>query len=129
MRNRIFAITFALSFSAQGAVTPKAKTLYMKDTDVAQITVTLGRSTILNFPARPTKIVLGNKNHFAVEYIESDVAISALHPTARCNLVVYLQGRRFTFDLTTSGGPNSEIFLIRDGYLRSNQTQWKSKRK
>lgn len=112
-------------------VQSKAKTLYMKDTDVASIRVVLGRSMILNFPTRPSKIVLGNKNHFAVEYIESDVAISALHPQAHCNLVVYLQGRRFSFDLTTALSGGDEIILVRDGYLKpkGRNPQWKSKPK
>ena len=125
---------FLWSFLAAGAgatdVTPRAKTLYMKDTDVASVRVALGRSTILSFPARPSKIVLGNKNHFAVEYIESDVAISALHPQARCNLVVYLQGRRFSFDLTTQLTNGDEIILVRDGFLKPKKDQkWKSKQK
>jgi hypothetical protein len=115
-----------------GGVTTTAKTLYMKDTDVARVQVTLGRSTILSFPTRPSKVVLGNKNLFAVEYIESDLAISALHPQARSNLVVYLQGRRFTFDVVASAGIGDEILLIRDALLKrpSKKAKWKtSKRK
>lgn len=117
--------------SATAAVSPVAKTLYMKDTDIARVAVALGRSTILSFPTRPSKVVLGSKNLFAVEYIESDLAISALHPQARSNLVVYLQGRRFTFDVVASAGTGDEILLIRDALLKrpSKKAKWKSKRK
>ena len=58
-----------LSTPVIAGVTTAAKTLYMKDTDVARVTVPLGRSVILSFPTRPSKVVLGNKNLFAVEYI------------------------------------------------------------
>lgn len=133
MKSRMFLLLVAVlpMRAIASDVRPNAKTLYMKDTDVASIRVVLGRSTILNFPTKPSKIVLGNKNHFAVEYIESDVAISALHPQARCNLVVYLQGRRFSFDLTTSSAGGDEIILVRDGYLKPSErkAQWKSKPK
>lgn len=110
---------------------PVAKTLYMKDTDVARVAVTLGRSTILSFPTRPSKVVLGNKNLFAVEYIDSDLAISAIHPHARSNLVIYLQGRRFSFDVVAMAGSGDEILLIRDALLKQSKKKdkWKSKRK
>lgn len=130
MRSEFFLV--AVLFSALCAATEVrtgAKTLYMKDTDVASISIALGRSTILNFPTKPSKVVLGNKNHFAVEYIESDIAISALHPQANCNLIVYLQGRRFSFDLTTGSSSANEILLIRDGYLKPKENVWKSKQK
>ena len=132
MKSSVFLLWMIFGpWSIASDVRPNAKTLYMKDTDVASIRVVLGRSTILNFPTKPSKIVLGNKNHFAVEYIESDVAISALHPQAHCNLVVYLQGRRFSFDLTTSAAGDDEIILVRDGYLKpiKRNPQWKSKPK
>ena len=120
---------FLASLSFATVVRPGARTLYMEDTDVATVRVALGRSTILNFPTKPNKVVLGNKNHFAVEYIESDIAISALHAQAHCNLIVYLQGRRFSFDLTTAVASGDEILLIRDGYLKPQKDSWKSKPK
>lgn len=131
----IFVLAFSLSVPIFAAVTPAATTLYMKDTDVARVTVMLGRSAILSFPTRPSKVVLGNKNLFAVEYIENDLAISALAPHARCNLVVYLQGRRFSFDIVASATSGDEILLIRDAMLkpkakkRNGSAKWKSKRK
>jgi len=132
MRNNgLLLLVLIISRVSSGAVTSAAKTLYMKDTDVARVTVTLGRTTILSFPTRPSKIVLGNKNLFAVEYVESDLAISALHPQARCNLVVYLHGRRFSFDVVASPGGGDEILLIRDALLKrpTKKAKWKSKRK
>ena len=124
-------ILFILSTGTLSAqVSPRAKTLYMSDTDVARIQVILGRSAILSFPTKPSKVVLGNKNHFAVEYIENDIALSALHPNARCNLVIYLQGRRFSFDLVTVMNGTDEIIVVRDPPLRKKGfKKWNSKRR
>ena len=58
-------------------------------------------------------MILGGQGLFAVEYVESDIAITALKPSAHSNLFVYVEGRRFGFDLTT-GTPGDEIVLIRD---------------
>ncbi|MBI3294433.1 MAG: hypothetical protein HYZ71_06850 [Deltaproteobacteria bacterium] len=116
MRSSLFVLLLAgLSWAA---VTPAAKTLYMRDTDVARVTVKLGQSTILSFPTKPSKVVLGGKNVFGVEYIDSDLAISALIPHAHSNLVVYLPGRRFSFDLSASTNSGDEILLIRDAMLK-----------
>ncbi len=115
-----------VSLLAPAQVSQTAKTLYMRDEDVARVTIQLGSSTILSFPSRPSKVVLGNKNHFAIEYIENDIAISALQPNARCNLFAYLEGRRFSFNLITSTYTGDEILLIRDAYLKN---KWKSNRK
>ena len=107
----------ALSFLvliATEAPARKARTIYMNDKKMEPISVGLGRSTILSFPMKPNKVIFGNQGLFAVEYVDNDLAIAALRPGAHSNLFVYVEGRRFGFDLATSGGAGDEIVLIRD---------------
>jgi hypothetical protein len=92
----------------------EARTLKLTEKQVATIAVTPGKTTVLSFPSRPTKVILGNRGVFAVEYVENDIAIAALSPSAHSNLFVYLEGRRFAFNLSTSGGIGDEIILVRD---------------
>lgn len=99
------------SLSAFGA---KARTIYLSETDMASIRVVPGRSTILSFPIKPNKVILGNQGLFAVEYVENDLAIAALRAEARGNLFVYMEGRRFAFDLATVAASGDEIILVRD---------------
>ena len=70
--------------------------------------------TVLEFPMRPTKVILGRNNSFGIEYVESDLAISPLAIGARSHLYVYLQGRRFTFDLSTTVGGGCAVITVRD---------------
>lgn len=91
----------------------EARTVKLNDRKVAQIYVRAGRSTILNFPLKPSKVILGNTGAFAVQYIENDLAISPLTAGASSNLFVYLQGRRFGFDLVPSQAAD-EIVIVRD---------------
>jgi hypothetical protein len=116
MANKILLIFILLSVWGAASVTPMAKTIYMKDTDVAQIKINLGRSTILSFPTKPSKVLV-NRNIFTIEYIDNDIAITSIDPNAKCNLVVYLQGRRFSFDLITAKS-GDEIILIRDAHTK-----------
>ena len=39
----------------------------------AESNITPGRTTVLSFPSRPTKVILGNRGVFAVEYVENDI--------------------------------------------------------
>lgn len=90
------------------------RTVRLGNLSIAPIRVTPGRSTILSFPTKPSKVILGNQGMFAVEYVEADLAIAALRPGARGNLFVYLEGRRFAFDLVTVPAGGDSIVLVRD---------------
>jgi hypothetical protein len=70
--------------------------------------------TVLDFPTKPAKVILGRKNSFGIEYVESDLAISPLASGARSHLYVYLEGRRFTFDLATTLGGGCAVIAVRD---------------
>lgn len=91
-----------------------ARTVYLSETDMASIRILPGRCTILSFPIKPSKVILGNQGLFAVEYVENDLAITALRASVRSNLFVYMEGRRFAFDLTTVLSGGDEIVLVRD---------------
>jgi hypothetical protein len=102
-----------LLLTAPNAYTQEVKTVYLSDTQVVQIPVS-NRGTVLSFPAKPNKVILGNTGTFGVEYVEADLAISPLRPGARSNLFVYLMGRRFTFDLRTSMDGGYSIVVVHD---------------
>ncbi len=91
----------------------KPRTLYLNDTKMETIYVSPNRTAILSFPTRPSKIILGQKSLFAVEYVEQDLAISPIKIPASSNLFVYLEGRRFGFNLV-SGSGGDDIVVIKD---------------
>ncbi len=103
-----------LTFLCVSAFATKARTVYLSEIDMASVRIVPGRSTILSFPIKPNKVILGNQGMFAVEYVENDLAIAALRGEARGNLFVYMEGRRFAFDLATASGSGDEIILVRD---------------
>ncbi len=103
----LFALLPCLGFAGQ------ARTVYLSEKTMASVRVTPGRSTILSFPVKPNKVIVGNQGLFAVEYVETDLAIAALRGEARSNLFVYMEGRRFAFDLRTAPD-GDEIILVRD---------------
>ncbi|MBI2712607.1 MAG: hypothetical protein HYX41_07130 [Bdellovibrio sp.] len=92
----------------------EVRTIKLNQTTVGTIYVTPGRSTVLSFPTKPAKVVLGNQGVFAIEYVESDLAIAALSAASHSDLFVYLDGRRFAFNLVTVSKGGDTIVLVRD---------------
>jgi len=109
----ILSILFAL-FCFHQAHAKDVRMVKLDQTTVARIFVSPGRSTILSFPSKPAKVILGNQGVFAVEYVENDLAIAALSGRSHSDLFVYLQGRRFAFDLAAIPAGGDTIVLVRD---------------
>ena len=65
------------------------------------INLRMGQSTVLRFPEKPKKVILGNSNYYSVEFIDNDVALQP-QGTIPTNLFVY-------------GIKNVYGFLIRTG--------------
>ena len=118
-------IAYRLAFSQE------VKTLHLSDDVVAQVTVS-SSGTVLSFPIKPTKVILGKSGSFGIEYVENDLAISPLTPAARSHLFVYLFARRFSFDLSVGVG-GSSVILVREAEgpvvapksPKASQTRWK----
>lgn len=121
----VFAILFVLFLTERGNAAPPRKeapralsqgirTLRLTSEMIAPIHIMPGRSTVLSFPTKPTKVILGSQGIFAIEYVENDIAIAALSPHSASDLFVYLEGRRFAFNLITVPAGGDSIVLVRD---------------
>ena len=101
------------AFGAEGKKLPDAHIVYLNDDSVAKVMIS-PRGTVLNFPMKPTKVLLGQQGSFLLEYVENDLAISPRTMGSRSNLFVYLMGRRFTFDLIAAPSGGYAIINVRD---------------
>ena len=110
----IVATLMIIFFLHKAIAAPNARDLFMSDKKMEVIRLSAGRSTVLSFPVKPTKVILGAKNLFSVEYVENDLAIAPLSQGARTNLFVYLLGRRFSFDLVTVANRTDDMVIIKD---------------
>ena len=104
---------FLCVFFTHRALAGDVKIVALDDEKVARVAVST-RGTVLSFPIKPTKVILGKSGSFGLEYVENDLAISPLSSASRSNLFVYLLGRRFSFDLIATPSEGSAIILVRD---------------
>ena len=109
----VFCVVIIL-FCVTHAHAGEVRTVKLNQTSVGRIFLSPGRSTVLSFPTKPAKVILGNQGVFALEYVENDLAIAALTQHSHSDLFVYLDGRRFAFDLVTVSGGGDTIVLVRD---------------
>ena len=79
------------------------RTLTVDETTMAEIHLAMGRSTVLHFTEKPSKVVAGNQNYFNIEFIGSDVTIQPLSQVSS-NLFAYGEYHRYGFILKVSGG-------------------------
>jgi hypothetical protein len=109
----LFFVGFFIAAAwAQGG---RVRSVYLDDQKIEQIAVRPGKLTALHFPVKPDNSALGMKGSFDLTYIGNDIVIGALRPLASTNLLVYLMGRRFTFELAShSDGTFDEIVNVFD---------------
>ena len=109
-----FTVVFALLFSfALNARAEEVRVIRLDEKSIGKVLIST-RGTVLSFPIKPSKVILGRAGTFGIEYVENDLAISPLNTAARSNLFVYLFGRRFSFDLITSTQGGSPVIRVLD---------------
>lgn len=93
---------------------PKERCVVRLDNrSVARVEIS-AKGTVLDFPVKPADVILGRKDSFGIKYVQSDLAISPLGSGATSHLYVYLDGRRFSFDLFTVMNSGCPTISVRD---------------
>jgi hypothetical protein len=96
-----------LCVCAQGA---SPRVVSLSESDVFEVKNAVGYSTILQFDAKPTSVVLGDQDSFKVEYVGNSLTIKPSRIGASTNLFVFTDYERFSFRLT-SGKGNADYLL------------------
>jgi len=73
--------------------------LYLQDSSIGVIRVSPGYSTLIELPQKPKKVIVGNQNHFQVEFTGNRVAIKPLSNIGKTNLFILTNDDRFNFTL------------------------------
>lgn len=110
MRRLILTLNLMGFLSPRVSVADQVKTVKLCDQTVATLAVSTS-GTVLDFPIEPEKVILGTKGSFNVEFIKNDLVISPRIMGGKSNLFVYLFGRRFVFDLRSTGLGSTIVFI------------------
>ena len=84
---------FSVSVYASGI-----RTLQVNDKSMGVIHLRMGKASVLRFPDKPKKVVIGNQNYYSVEFIDNDLTIQPLGDV-ETNLFVYTPFHTYGFIL------------------------------
>ncbi|MGE3758326.1 MAG: TrbG/VirB9 family P-type conjugative transfer protein [Pseudobdellovibrionaceae bacterium] len=80
----------------------RVRTVEVKKDQIVTVKTALGVATIIQVPDRPNSIVVGDQAAFKVEYLDQAITIKPLHGSAKSNLYIYTDYRRFNVQLVTT---------------------------
>lgn len=90
-----------------GPASPQAlarvRTVEVKQDQIVVVRTAIGIATIIQVPDRPSSLVLGDQGAFKVEYLDQAITIKPLHSSAKSNLYIYTDYRRYNVQLVTAG--------------------------
>ncbi|MEZ4744000.1 MAG: hypothetical protein R3B45_16390 [Bdellovibrionota bacterium] len=72
------------------------RTLYVNDQKMQPIRLRMGKATVLRFPEKPKKVVIGNQNYYSVEFIDYDLTLQP-QGEVETNLFVYTPFHTYGF--------------------------------
>jgi len=125
MRSGLLSVLILLC-SPKAAFAKSVKSLSLSDDMVATVPVSY-RGTIISFPTKPIKVIIGNQGAFVVEYVNNDVVISPLTSHSRSNVFVYLEGRRFTLDAVARASGYAIVRIKDKVTVGSSEVQYERK--
>ena len=115
----VFAI---LMFLLPLSTWARVRTVEVKKDQIVTVRTALGVATIIQVPDRPNSIVVGDQSAFKVEYLDQAITIKPLHGSARSNLYIYTDYRRFNVQLL-SGSESAADYVV---YLENPKEKVKS---
>ncbi|MBX9765898.1 MAG: hypothetical protein K2X47_01385 [Bdellovibrionales bacterium] len=106
------AISLASLFNGSPVWGGNVRTVDTDSSYMAPVNLRMGQSTVLRFPEKPKKVILGNSNYYSIEFIDNDVAIQPLG-TIPTNLFVYGPKNVYGFLLrTVVGGAYDDLIQV-----------------
>lgn len=95
------------------ATAQPTRTVYLNESELAQIAVEVGFSTLLKFDSHPEPGLIGDQDGFKVEYLKNIVAIKPLISRGQTNLFVFTKDGQFGFRLMASRGRHDNVVFVR----------------
>ncbi len=74
----------------------------LKQDQIIVVRTALGLATIVQVPDTPTRLVIGNRSAFKVEYLDKAITIKPLSVSARTNLYIYTNHNRYNLKLIST---------------------------
>lgn len=106
----IFLVVFPFaSFASE-----RVRHIIVQKDQIITVRTAIGIATIIQVPDRPNSVVVGDQEAFKVEYLDQAITIKPLHGSAKSNLYVYTDWRRFNIQLITGSESVADYVVYLD---------------
>lgn len=105
----IFALLFPLSLP--NAHADRVRKVEVRTDQIVTVKTAIGVATIIQVPDRPSSLVVGDSESFKIEYLDQAITIKPLRHSAKSNLYIYTDWKRFNVQLVT-GPENSADYVV-----------------
>ncbi len=96
---------------------------------IVTVKTAIGIATIIQVPDRPNSVVVGDQESFKVEYLDQAITIKPLQSSAKSNLYVYTDWKRYNVQLITGSESNADYVVYLESPkatpTRSPTTPWR----
>ncbi len=122
MKSLLILLSILVLASVPLASEARVRTVEVTKDQIVTVRTALGVATIIQVPDRPNSLVVGDQSAFKVEYLDQAITIKPLHGSARSNLYIYTDYRRFNVQLV-SGPEVASDYVV---YLENPKEKVKS---
>jgi hypothetical protein len=124
-------LVLALALSPYSAQADRIRRVIMAKDQIVKVNTAIGVATIIQVPDQPTSLVVGNQDAFKVEFLDTAITVKPFSSSAKSNLYIYTDYRRFDVQLVTVQEPLADYVVYLEGKeikpLRVDKTtSWKS---
>lgn len=82
--------------------------------DIIHIKTALGIATIVQVPARPNSVVIGDQDSFKLEYLDQAISVKPLRYGAKTNIYIYTEWQRYNLELNTGSEAQADYVVYLD---------------
>jgi hypothetical protein len=108
----------------------RIRTVQVKRDEIVTIKTAINVATIIQVPDPPTSLVVGDSSAFKVEYLDQAITIKPLHRSAKTNLYIYTEFRRFDVSLVSvpESAADYVVYLkqFQDSKKEPSNIKWKT---
>jgi hypothetical protein len=105
------ATACALTGASLAAEASRVRHVQVKGDEIAVVKTAVGVATLIQLPDKPSSVVVGDQGAFKVEYLDQGLAIKPLHGSAKSNLYIYTDWRRFSVQLVTGAASGADYVV------------------
>lgn len=106
----------------------RVRRVQMHQDKIEKIRTAIGVATIIQVPDRPNSVIVGDVGAFKVEYLDQAITIKPLRPSAKSNLYIYTDFRRYNIQLITTFEELADYVVYLENpieKIKSSPIKWK----